>query len=75
MDIVEIVPSEGKLIRLRDGTILPKEGREVMKDTFINRKLKSGDILIKNYNMNISDLDEDAEDEDKSFVPKKPKKK
>jgi len=46
MEMIKILPKDGRLIRLEDCTILPEEGKTVPKSTFINRKIKSGDVLV-----------------------------
>ena len=43
MERIFVKPCEGRKVRLEDGSLLPKEGAEVARTTYINRRLRAGD--------------------------------
>ena len=46
MERVTVIPSDGRLCRDLDGTIVPKEGKEVPLNSYWNRRLKGGDCSL-----------------------------
>lgn len=44
MERIFVKPCEGKRVRDLDGTLIPNEGKEVLKTTYINRQIKAGDL-------------------------------
>lgn len=43
---ITVKPGDGKRLRLEDGTIVPSEGMEVTKSTYINRRIAAGDAIV-----------------------------
>lgn len=48
MERIIVKPCEGKRVRDLDGTLIPNDGSEVLKTTYINRQIKAGDLEIVN---------------------------
>lgn len=46
MERIYVKPCEGRRVRLEDGTLLPTEGAEVVRSTYINRRINAGDCEI-----------------------------
>jgi len=46
MDRVFIKPNEGRRVRLESGMLLPKDGLEVVRSTYVERRIKSEDAII-----------------------------
>lgn len=47
---ITIKPGDGRRLRLEDGTVVPSEGMEVTRSTYINRRLAVGDAEIVEVN-------------------------
>lgn len=46
MEKVFIRPLPGKRVRTETGVLIPNEGAEVVRSTYINRRIKAGDCEI-----------------------------
>lgn len=49
MEMIFIKPNDGRNVRLEDGRLLPKEGQEVPRTVYIDRRILSGDAVVVNY--------------------------
>jgi hypothetical protein len=50
---ITIKPGDGKRLRLEDGTIVPSEGMEVTRSTYINRRIAVGDAVVVEVNESV----------------------
>ena len=49
MEMIFIKPNDGRNVRLEDGRLLPKEGQEVPRTGYIDRRILSGDAVVVDY--------------------------
>jgi hypothetical protein len=53
---IKVKPGDGKRLRLENGTIVPTEGMEVTRSTYINRRIAVGDAIVVDVNESILDF-------------------
>lgn len=48
MEYIFVKPAEGRAVRLDNGMLLPTEGLEVIRTSYIDRRILAGDVITEN---------------------------
>jgi hypothetical protein len=46
MEQIFIKPNEGRAVRLDNGLLIPSEGMEVVRTSYIDRRILAGDVIV-----------------------------